>query len=68
MQKTLDILKSAYRSGIEPTLDLLYHKEQNIPGAILFNINRYYAQHPWVADDTGMMVYHYNETKPSENY
>ena len=68
MLRTLEILKAAYKSGIEPTMDLLIHKEQNIPGSIQFNINRYYAQHPWVADDTGMMVYHYNELKPSENY
>ena len=68
MQKTLDILKTAYRSGIEPTMDLLYHKEQNIPGSLVFNMNRYYAQHPWVADDTGMMVYHYNDQKPNDNY
>lgn len=68
MLRTLDILKTAYRSGIEPTLDLLYHKEQNIPGSILFNMNRYYAQHPWVSEDTGMMVYHYSEAKSEDNY
>lgn len=68
MKNSVELLKSAFRSGIEPTMDLLLHKEQNIPGSIQFNINRYYAQHPWVADDTGMMVYHYNEAKPNENY
>ncbi len=67
-QKTLDILKTANRSGIESTMDLLFHKEQNIPGSLVFNMNRYYAEHPWVADDTGMMVYHYNEKKPNDNY
>ncbi len=68
MIQALDILKSAYRSGIEPSMDLLFHKEQNIPGSIQFNINRYYAHHPWVADDTSMMVYHYNEKRPNDNY
>ena len=68
MQRTLDILKTAYRSGIEPSMDLLVHKEQHIPGSIQFNINRYYAHHPWVADDTGMMVYHYNANTPDDNY
>lgn len=68
MQRTLDILKTAYRTGIEPTFNLLLHKEQNIPGSILFNINRYYAPQSWAADDTGMMVYHYNENTPAENY
>jgi AraC-like DNA-binding protein len=68
MQQALDILKTAQRSGIEPTKGLLYHKEQHIPGSIQFNMNRYHAQHPWAADDTGMMVYHYNEKTPNENY
>jgi AraC-like DNA-binding protein len=68
MQQALDILKTAQRSGIEPTMGLLYHKEQHIPGSIQFNMNRYHALHPWAADDTGMMVYHYNEKTPNENY
>ena len=68
MMQALDILKTAYRSGIEPSMDLLYQKEQSIPGSINYSIRRYYAQHPWVAEDTGMMVYHYNEKNKKENY
>ena len=68
MVQTMDILKMAQRGGIEPSMDLLYEKEQHIPGSIQYNIRRYYAQHPWVAEDTGMMVYHYNTKKPAENY
>ena len=68
MLHTLDILKTTYRNGIEPSMDLLYEKEQNIPGSINYNIRRYYAQYPWVSDDGGMMVYHYNEKRPNENY
>ena len=68
MQKTLDLLKTAHKSGIEPTMDLLYHKEQNIPGSLVFNMNRYFAQSPWNTDDTGMMVYHYNKAKPKDNF
>jgi AraC-like DNA-binding protein len=68
MQQVLDILKLAHRGGIEPSMDLLHQKQQNIPGSINYHIRRYYAQHAWVADDAGMMVYHYNENKPQENY
>ena len=68
MLRTLDILKTAHKEGIEPSMDVLYTKKQNIPGSIHYNIRRYYAQHPWVADDTGMLVYHFNETRPKENY
>ena len=68
MVEVMDILRVANKGGIEPTMDLLYQKEQQIPGSIHYNIRRYYAQHPWVADDTGMMVYHFNNRKPEENY
>lgn len=68
MQQMLDILKVAHRGGIEPSMDLLVQKQQDIPGSIAYQISRYYAQHPWVAEDTGMLVYHYNEKRPQENY
>ena len=68
MVQTMDILKMAQRGTVDPNMDLLYQKEQQIPGSIHYNIRRYYAQHPWVADDTGMLVYHFNPAKPKENY
>src|ERR1700741_1494797 len=68
MVQVMDILKVAHRGGIEPSMDLLYEKGQQIPGSIQYNIRRYYAQHPWVAEDTGMLVYHYNTKQPAENY
>ncbi len=68
MLQVMDILKLAYKNGIEPSMDLLYQKEQHIPGSIQYNIRRYYAQHPWVAEDTGMLVYHYNGTRQENNY
>lgn len=68
MIQALDIFKVAQRGGIEPSMDLLYQKQQKIPGSIQYDIRRYYAQHPWIAEDTGMMVYHYNAKRPSENY
>jgi AraC family transcriptional regulator len=64
----MDILKVSHKNGIEPSMDILFSKEQNIPGSVQYSIKRYYAQHPWVAEDTGMMVYHYNDTKPKDNF
>ena len=68
MIQVMDILKVAHRGGIEPSMDLLYEKGQQIPGSIQYNIRRYFAQDPWVGEDTGMLVYHYNSKKPAENY
>lgn len=67
MNQVLDFLKAAYKDGIEPNVDVLYQKEQHIPGSINYSIRRFYAQHSWVAEDTGMMVYHYNHLH-NENY
>lgn len=68
MMQALDILKIAQRDGIDPNMDLLYQKEQNIPGSIQYDIRRYYTQNPWITDDTGVMVYHYNAKRQEENY
>ncbi len=68
MMQALDILKIAQRDGIDPFMDLLYQKEQNIPGSIQYDIRRYFAQNPWLTDDTGVMVYHYNAKRQEENY
>jgi AraC family transcriptional regulator len=68
MMQALDILKIAQRDGIDPFMDLLYQKEQNIPDSIQYDIRRYFAQNPWLTDDTGVMVYHYNANRQEENY
>ncbi len=68
MVQVLDILKLAHKGGIEPSMDLLYEKNSQIPGSFQYQINRYYAQNSWVAEDTGMLVYHYDAKRPEENY
>ncbi len=49
-------------------MDLLYQKEQHIPGSIQYSIKRFYAHHQWVAEDTGMMIYHYHTNEAEKNY
>lgn len=68
MKQVLDILKLGQKKINIPGMDLLYEKEQNIPGSIKYHIRRHFAQDAWVVDDTGMLVYHYNENRPEENY
>lgn len=68
MIQAMDILRLAHKNGIDPSMDLLFEKGQQIPGSINYQVRRYYAQNPWVAEDTGMMVYHYNAKRPEENY
>lgn len=68
MLGALDILKKSHRNSVDSLMSLLHIKEQHIPGSIQYVIRRYYAQQNWKSDDTGMLVYHYDSKKPSENY
>jgi AraC-like DNA-binding protein len=68
MIKPLDILRVAQHDTLDPALDVLYQKEQNIPGSIKYSIKRYYTETSFNSDDTGMMVYHYNEKTVDKNY
>ena len=68
MLGVLDILKKSHRNSVDSLMNLLHMKEQHIPGSIQYVIRRYYAQQNWKSDDTGMLVYHYDSKKPSENY
>lgn len=68
MQKVLDILKTSVKDGLDLGMEMLYQKEQNIPGSINYNIRRFLAPQPLVPDDSGMLVYHFNENRPTENF
>ncbi len=65
MLKPLDILRVS-NLQVDPSMDLLFEKEQHIPGSIQYSIKRFYVKQ-WVAEDTGMMVYHYH-SRPEKNY
>lgn len=68
MLQVLDILKLAQGNTIEPGMNMLHMKEQHIPGSIQYVIRRYYPLQKWSSDDTGMMVYHFNEKRPQDNF
>ena len=67
MNQTLELLSAAQVEGIGSSLNLLLSKQHSIPNSIQFSINRYHAQHSWVADDAGMLVYHYSNIA-ADNY
>ncbi|MCC6635907.1 MAG: helix-turn-helix transcriptional regulator [Chitinophagaceae bacterium] len=68
MQQVLDILKLNQKENSIFGMDLLLKKEQNIPGSINYYISRHFANDAWVAEDTGMLVYHFNELRPEDNF
>lgn len=55
-----DILALARKQPIlQESMQLLYQKEQHIPGAVAYSIQRYSMLPQWSIDDTGMMIYHH---------
>ena len=46
----------------------MQEKEQQIPGSVQYVIRRYHKFPQWSVEDTGMLVYHYERSQPSENY
>jgi AraC family transcriptional regulator len=67
MLKPLDILRVSHHENVDTSLDLLYQKEQNIPGSIRYSIKRFYTSE-LTDDDMGMLVYHFNSTDSDKNY
>lgn len=64
-----DILTLAYKQPImQDQLKLLFEKEQQMPGSVLYSIRRYRKNLQWSLEDTGMMLYHYKKNVPAENY
>jgi AraC family transcriptional regulator len=62
-----DILTLARKQPVlQETLDLLYNREQRIPGGVAYSIERYHMQPQWAVDDTGMLVYHQSKAKDEE--
>lgn len=58
MLRPPDIRSIAWKQPVlHDSLDLLHQREQHIPGAVAYSIQRYGMAPQWSLDDTGMMVY-----------
>src|ERR1700716_662968 len=69
MHQPPDILDLANKQPIlHDELHMLQEKEQLIPGSVQYVIRRYHKFPQWCVEDTGMLVYHYEKSQPSENY
>lgn len=68
MIQTLDILNSAHLNTIDSRMDLLQIKEYYVPGSASYVMRRYEQPVRWNAEDTGMLVYHYNKNNAEENF
>jgi len=69
MHQPPDILTLAFKqASLSGQWHLLYQKEREIPGSVNYCIRRYHRHPQWNIEDTGMMVYHYEKSDPSNNH
>lgn len=68
MIKPLDILRGTGVQSVDTSLNLVYEKEQQVPGSVQYSVRRYDTRQSIVADDTGMLVYHYHQQEPARNF
>lgn len=69
MHTAPDILTLAYKQApLQEELTLLQEKEQQAPGSVQYAIKRYRRNVQWNAEDTGMLVYHFEKNTSRESY
>ena len=65
--------RSIIQTGFQPEqagvqTELLFESNSQIPGSVHYSIKRYARPKNWMADDVGVINYHYTPSKPQENY
>lgn len=68
MEDIADILKVENPDELSSQMDLVYFKDQKIPGSVQYSIRRYLPEKLWENSDQGMVVYNYNAKNEEENY
>ena len=68
MLQTLDILQSAHSNTIDYRMNLLEMKEYCVPGSVRYVIRRYEMPEVWSAQDSGMLVYHFEKNNAEDNF
>ena len=67
MIRTLELLNNVGKPTAFDGMQLLWHKDQRIPGSTQYSIRRYGVQ-KWPAEDTGMLIYNYSSNQPKDNF
>ncbi|WP_462255096.1 helix-turn-helix domain-containing protein [Ferruginibacter sp.] len=64
-----DILEIAYKQPLmQNQMQLLMHKEKQIPGSVNNSIKRFAKETQWNIEDTGMLIYHTEKNNHTEDY
>ena len=68
MLQSLDILQSAHLNTVDYRMNLLEMKEHYVPDSARYVIRRYEVPQFWSAQDTGMLVYHFDKLNTEDNF
>ena len=64
-----DILEIAYKQPLmQNQMQLLMHKEKQIPGSVNYSIKRFTKETQWNIEDTGMLIYNTEKNNHTEDY
>jgi AraC family transcriptional regulator len=58
----------ALTEGPKIQQQLVYETGQSIPGSVQYSIKRFLRPADWMAEDTGMICYHVDNTEPKNNH
>lgn len=67
MQTTISI-KSKHVEPAKPSTELLFGISSRIPGSVQYSIKRFARPQNWMADDVGVINYHFEPSDPSKNF
>jgi AraC family transcriptional regulator len=67
MQRTI-ISTSFNPEQVGVKTEMLFEASSQIPGSVHYSIKRYARPKNWIADDVGVINYHYEASRPQENY
>lgn len=62
------VISPSVASMEEVPYNLVYEKGRQIPGSVKYSIRRYVKPQNWMAEDTGMLKYHYEPSRPESNH
>lgn len=68
MENIPEILKIENQDELSSQMDLVYLKEQKIPGSVQYTIRRYLPEKLWDNSDSGLIIYNYNSKNEADNF
>jgi AraC family transcriptional regulator len=69
MFESPDILAIAHKQPVMvEELDVMQERDKQIPGTWQYTIRRYRKNPHWVMEDTGLLVYHFQESNPDQRH